>query len=170
MVMCAQCACSDLTCARASAATTGAQITSSPRKYRPSGALPAPANDSTLVGLSLCRYCAFKLRLRALPTMRTDSTVGFLNGASAAAAHLANRCELGTQGMRDAQLTSSSSRATLGAVVGRARLIRLDDSLYEWVTHHVARRKHREGDAPHAAQYIDHRAQAGLLGVRQVDL
>src|ERR1700721_4585070 len=118
--MWAQCDSRVFPCVSASCATTGAQITSSPRKYRPSGALPAPANDSTLVGLSLCRYCAFKLRLRALPTMRTDSTVGFLNGASAAAAHLANRCELGTQGMRDAQLTSSSSRRTLPAVGGSA--------------------------------------------------
>jgi len=44
----------------------------------------------------------FKLRLRALPTMRTDRTWGPALLASAASAHLLNSRALGTQGLRDA--------------------------------------------------------------------
>jgi len=55
-----------------------------------------------LVALSLFRYLAFKLRLRALPTTRTESTTDRRSGASEAAVHTVSCRRLGTQGCRAA--------------------------------------------------------------------
>ena len=150
-------------------ATTGAQITSSPRSLSAVGTRRRPPRRTAHWWACPCADSARSgCGCAPRPTTRTDTAPARARHALNAAR--AQRCELRFAAAPRGAARHSSHRLRVfppqasGAVVGGTGLVGLHDPLHQRMAHDVARREHGEGDAAHAAQDVDHGAKARLFG------
>src|SRR5680860_80738 len=182
--MCAQCDSSHFTCASASRAITGAQITTSPSSDESTCGGASKGKDRTLVAPLPRRYCSFSRAPSSSPTTRTTTSTR-PRPSTLAAAQLRNCATAGTPGASQAICMSRSmdawaDKSTFGAriAIGAPRrrtaafraLVSHYDALYQRMPYHVARGEEIESNAVHTFKHIDYVTQAGLAIWRQVDL